>query len=224
MDYNEALNRLRSRSNPKNLKGMGRYGINTARALGVNIPYIRDLGKEIGTDHQMAKRLWGSGVHEARILATIIDDIDKVSEKQMDKWMADFNSWDICDQTVFNLFWRVPNAQKNAILWTDREPEFERRAGFAMMAKLALSDKKMEDVDFEPFFEVIIKRSDDERNFVKKSVNWALRQIGKRNIRLNERAVKTAKDISERDDPIARWIGKDALRELTSEKTQKIFG
>jgi len=220
MEYEEVINRLKSLSNPKNVEGMARFGINSESALGVSTPDLRKLAKEIGKNHKMAQKLWSSGIHEARILASMVDEPEKTTEKQMDKWIKDFDSWDVCDQCCMNLFWQVPFIYKKAKEWCSRKEEFERRAGFAMMAVLALKDKKAEDKKFDQFFPLIKKYSTDERNFVKKAVNWALRQIGKRNMNLNKKAIEVAKEIQKIDSSV-KWIATDALRELTSDTIQK---
>ncbi|RLC32791.1 DNA alkylation repair protein, partial [Candidatus Woesebacteria bacterium] len=197
------------------------FGIKPNKALGISIPNLRKLAKEIGKNHKLALLLWRSGVHEARILAGLIDEVDKVTEKQMDSWIKDFDSWDVCDLVCANLFDKTPFAFKKAIEWTKRKREFEKRAGFALMACLAWHDKKAGDNKFLKFFPAIKRESVDERNYVKKAVNWALRQIGKRNRNLNKEAIKIALLIQNKESKSARWIANDALRELKSEAVQK---
>ncbi len=223
MDKNssQVIKKLKSLSNPKNVEGMARFGINPQKALGVNVPVLRQMAKEIGRNHQLALRLWQSEIHEARILASMIDEIDKVTEKQMENWVGEFNSWDLCDQTCMNLFDKLPLAWSKAIEWVKQEKEFIRRAGFALMACLAWHEKKDKDKKFLKFFPLIKKYSTDERNFVKKAVNWALRQIGKRNKSLNKEAIKVAQEILKINNKTAKWIAADALRELTSASVQK---
>ncbi len=220
MEFREVMQKLKSLSSPKNVEGMARFGINSESALGVSTPDLRKLAKEIGRNHKMAQKLWSSGIHEARILASMVDEPEKTTEKQMDKWIKDFDSWDVCDQCCMNLFWQVPFIYKKAKEWCSRKEEFERRAGFAMIAVLAMKDKKAEDKKFEQFFHLIKKYSTDERNFVKKAVNWALRQIGKRNKNLNRKAIQVAREIQKIDSSV-KWIATDALRELTSDTIQK---
>jgi len=220
MEFREVMQKLKSLSSPKNVEGMARFGINSESALGVSTPDLRRLAKEIGRNHKMAQKLWSSGIHEARILASMVDEPEKTTEKQMDKWVKDFDSWDVCDQCCMNLFWQVPFIYKKAKEWCSRKEEFERRAGFAMIAVLAMKDKKAEDKKFEQFFPLIKKYSTDERNFVKKAVNWALRQIGKRNKNLNRKAIQVAREIQKIDSSV-KWIATDALRELTSDTIQK---
>jgi 3-methyladenine DNA glycosylase AlkD len=219
MKINEILARLQSQTNPINVEGMARFGINTSSALGIPIKILRPLAAEIkktnGRDHALALQLWDSGIHEARILASIIDDPKQVTESQMEFWAAEFNSWDLVDQTCSNLFDKTPFACSKALEWSNREPEFVRRAGFTMMACIASHLKTLPDSDFEPFFQAIIEQSCDERNFVKKAVNWALRGIGKRNPALRVRAVEVSNHLLTLDSRAARWIARDALRELT---------
>ena len=212
------LQRMKSVASPDSLKGMGRFGINTERAYGVSIPHLRSLAKEIGKSHELAKELWASQIHEARILATMIDEPRLVTDEQMEEWVKDFDSWDLCDQCIGNLFDKTKGAYERAILWSGREEEFVRRAGYAMMAYLAVHDKRAPDGKFLEFLSIIEQDSMDERNFVKKAVNWALRQIGKRNQYLNKAAIRSAKLIQKKDSRAAWWIAADAFKELTSEK------
>jgi 3-methyladenine DNA glycosylase AlkD len=220
MKYQNVLTRLRSLSNPKNKEGMARFGINTDQALGISLYALRPLAKEIGKNHELAEELWTSGIHEARILSSMIAEPEKVTEDLMESWVKDFNSWDVCDQVCSNLFDRTPFAYKKAVEWSKRNEEFVKRAGFVLMATLSVHDKKASDKDFEQFFPIIIREAIDERNFVKKAVNWALRQIGKRNLILNTKAIKIAQELKKIDSKSSRWIASNALRELTSKKVQ----
>jgi len=221
MDVEGVVKKLRSHANPKNVEGMARFGINPKNTLGVNVPIMRKMAKEIKRDHALAQQLYKTQIHEARILASMIDEPKLVSEKQMDAWICDFDSWDVCDQTCMNLFWQTPFAYTKAVEWSKREKEFEKRAGFALMAVLAWKDKEADDKKIEVFLDHIKRASKDDRNYVKKAVNWALRQIGKRNPALNKKAIKVAREISKIDSKAAKWIAKDALRELESEKIQE---
>ncbi len=214
------LERLRAQADPAAVAGMARYGIRPDQALGISIPTLRKLARETGRDHSLALALWASGVHEARILAAFIAEPGKVTESLMEAWIVDFDSWDVCDQVCSNLFDRTPYAFEKALAWSSREEEFVKRAGFALMAALAVHDKKAPDSRFEGFFDPIRREAGDPRNYVKKAVNWALRQIGKRNPQLNRLAIETAREIQGQDSAPARWIASDALRELTSEKVQ----
>ena len=221
MTYQEIIKTLKSNANPKNIEGMSRFGITAKNKLGINIPTLRKLAKEIGKNHKLALQLWNSKIHEAKILASMVDEVDKVTKTQMDSWIKDFDSWDVCDQVCMNLFDKTPYAFKKAVEWTKRKPEFEKRAGFALMACLACHDKTSSDKEFIKFFPYIAKHSIDKRNFVKKAVNWALRQIGKRNKNLNKEAISIAKEIQKINNKTAMWIANDALKELTSEKIQE---
>jgi len=221
MDSNEILNKLKSMANPKNVEGMAHFGINPDNTLDVSVYVLRDMAKEVGRDHQLAEELWASEIHEARMLAGFVDEPGKVSEAQMEAWVKDFDSWDICDQVCSNLFDRTPFAYKKAVEWSAREEEFVKRAGFVLMAALAVHDKKAPDEKFEQFFPIIKREATNERNYVRKAVNWALRNIGKRNKRLNARAIEVAKEIQKIDSKAARWIASDTLRELQGEKVQK---
>lgn len=216
MAYEEIIKILKKNKNPKNIAGMARFGINSNKTLGIPIPFLRETAKRVGKDHKLALQLWNSGIHEARILASMIDDPEEVPPKQMDSWIEDFDSWDVCDEVCMNLFDKTPVAYKKAKEWTKREKEFEKRAGFALMACLAWHDKTSADKKFEEFFPLIIKQATDERNFVKKAVNWALRQIGKRNENLKKKAIRVAKQIERLDNKTAQWIAKDALKELAN--------
>jgi 3-methyladenine DNA glycosylase AlkD len=222
MDAAEIVARLKGMADPTALEGMARYGINPQHAYGgISVPTLRALAKEVGRDHALAEQLWASGVHEARILASMVDDPKQVTEEQMERWVRDFNSWDLCDQVCGNLFDRTPFAHAKAVQWSQQPEEFVRRAGFALMAWLAVHDKQMTAAQFEPFFPLMIQAAADERNFVKKAVNWALRSIGKRSPALNARAIEVAREMQQIDAKAARWIAADALRELTGEAVQR---
>jgi len=221
MLYNDILQKLETLSNPKTVEGMASYGIDPENAYGVSVPNLRKMAKEIGVNHALAQQLWASSIHEARILATMVDDPEMVTEGQIEKWVNDFDSWDVCDQCCQNLIEKTKFAYPKAVKWSSNDKEFIKRAAFVLMARLAVSDKKADDKQFEPFFPSIKRESVDNRNFVKKAVNWALRQIGKRNPNLNKMAIKTAEEIQQINSRSARWIASDAIRELTSEAIQK---
>jgi 3-methyladenine DNA glycosylase AlkD len=222
--YREILERLKSLGNPDAVRQMTRFGISPNKAVGVSIPQLRKMAKGIGVNHSLAQRLWSSGIHEARILASMIESPQMVTPDQMDRWARDFDSWDVCDQCCSNLFDKTDFAYEKAAEWTWRDEEFVKRAGFVLMACLAVHDKEAEDIDLLNFLPIIKREATDERNFVKKAVNWALRQIGKRNFNLNRRAVETAKEIQRIESKTAKWIASDALRELNSEAVQKRLG
>ena len=221
MEYNDIIQKLKSISDPEAVKGMARFGINPENTYGVSIPNLRKMAKETGVDHDLAQRLWESNIHEARILASMIDDPKMVAEAQMDAWVNDFDSWDVCDQCIMNLFEKTKIAYQKAVEWSARDEEFTKRAGFVLMARLAVSDKKADDTHLGRFLSILERESTDNRNLVKKAVNWALRQIGKRNLSLNEMAIKAAGEIQQIDSRSAKWIAADAIRELTSEAVQK---
>jgi len=214
------LKKLKARGSRKKIEGMARFGITTERRLGVSVPEMRRIAKEAGTDHPLAIRLWNSGIPEARIVASMIADPGRMAAAEMDRWVSEFDSWDVCDQVCMNLFARTPFARRKIREWSRRDEEYVRRGAYALLACLAWHDKDAPDTLFTGFLPIIKRGATDERNFVKKAVNWALRNIGKRNPRLNQTALRTAKEISRLNSKSARWIGKDAIRELTSAAVQ----
>ena len=221
MNVASIIKELKTYKNPKNIAGMQRFGIIGKNMLGgPNIPKLRKMARDIkktekDNTHKIAQGLWDSGIHEAKILASMIDNPAKVTSAQMDDWIRDFDSWDVCDQVCMNLFDETDIAFRKASEWTKRKPEFEKRAGFALMAALANHNKKNNhDTELKKFFPIIIREATDERNYVRKAVNWALRQIGKRNDVLKKQAIHTAEDILKIDNKTARWVASDALREL----------
>ncbi len=221
MNYNDVMKRLKTLSNPIAIEGMARFGINPDNTYGVSIPNLRKMAREIGVNHTLAQQLWASGIHEARILASMVEDVDKVTDEQIETWVRDFDSWDVCDQCCMNLLQNITFASEKAVEWSFGEEEFIKRAGFVLMARLAVSDKKADDAKFEVFLPIIKGEASDNRIYVKKAVNWALRQIGKRNLYLNSKAIETAREILEIDSKSARWIASDAIRELTSQAVQQ---
>jgi 3-methyladenine DNA glycosylase AlkD len=202
---------------------MAQYGIVGQEVFGVKVPVLRQMAKEAGRDHELAQRLWAYPSRETRVLATMIDHWKWVDEAQMEAWVADFDSWEVCDQACGNLFAHTPFAYAKALEWSARSEEFVKRAGFVLMADLAHQDKKTTDADLATFLPVIEREAGDGRNFVKKAVNWALRDIGKRNLALNAQAIATAERLIAQPTAPARWNGRDALRELTSEKVQAML-
>jgi 3-methyladenine DNA glycosylase AlkD len=208
------LKELKKVSSPDAKSTQEFFGVLNVNSYGLTTPQMRKIAKQIGKNHELALQLWNTGVHEARHVAIFISDPKQVTERLMERWLKDFNSWDIVDNCCGTLFEKTPLAFDKAIEWTKREKEFEKRAGFVMMAELAVHDKKSEDKKYEQFFPYIIAESNDERNFVKKAINWALRQIGKRNERLCKKAIAIAKQIQKKGDAASRWIAADALREL----------
>jgi 3-methyladenine DNA glycosylase AlkD len=218
LEYEEVMQKLRSLFNPSAVTGKAMYGIGPEKGYGVSIPNLRMIAEEIGIDHNLAQRLWDSEIHDARILASMIEDPRLVSEDQMEKWVRDLDSWEICDQCCMNLFGETPFAHQKAVQWSKRSEEFAKRAAFTLMAVLAVHDKKAGNDEFERFLPIIESESTDDRNFVRKAVNWALRQIGKRNLALNKKAIETAYRIQKLDSNAAKWIASDAIRELRSQK------
>jgi 3-methyladenine DNA glycosylase AlkD len=214
---------IKANGNRANLEGMQRYGIRFDEAYGCNIPFLRKLAKQFKRDHNLARELWATGIHEARIMAFLVDDPKEVTEVQMERWVRSLNSWDICDGLCSNLFRKTEWAYPKAKDWSGRKEEFVKRAGFVMMAVLAVHDKKADDKTFIEFLDIIEKESKDERNFVKKAVNWALRQIGKRNDVLHKKAILYAKRIEKQHSRSAKWIARDALREFQSETTKRVL-
>jgi 3-methyladenine DNA glycosylase AlkD len=218
MNAKEILLKLKSMKNPRCVDGMARFGINPKNTLGVPIPALWKIGREHKKNHVLAQELWKSEIHEARILACIIEDSADVSEKQLEEWAKDFDSWDVCDQCCMRVFDKTEFAYKKALEWPARKEEFVKRAGFALMACLAVHDKKAGNEKFLQFLPIIKREAADERNFVKKAVNWALRQIGKRNKKLNKAAIRTAREILKSNLKSAKWIAKNALKELQEKK------
>jgi 3-methyladenine DNA glycosylase AlkD len=217
---NDVLGKLRSKAEPEQLKGMARYGMTIENRLGVSVPDMRKLAKELGRDHKLASSLWKTGVAEAKILAGMVGDPDKLTEEQMEEWVKGIDSWDVCDQVCMNLFEKNRLAWKKIIDWSGRKEEFVKRTAFSLIACLAWHDKKASDEKFIELLPVITRAATDERNFVKKAVNWALRNIGKRNLNLNKAAISAARRIQRLDSKAARWIAADAIRELESEAVQ----
>jgi 3-methyladenine DNA glycosylase AlkD len=217
----EVLAWLRALADPRARAAQARFGIPTDKSLGLNFPTIRRLAREVGRDHRLAQQLWDSGIHEARHLAFLVAEPEKVTEAQMERWARQFDSWDIVDGTCRYLFLYTPFAWKKAVAWSRRREEFVRRAGFALMAYLAIHDKRAPDAQFQRLLPLILRAATDERNFVKKAVNWALRQIGKRNRRLNRAALRAGERIRRMDSPAARWVAAGALRELRSAAVQR---
>ncbi len=208
-------------SEPENIEGMKRFGITPGKTYAVRIPELRKIAKKCGKNHELALKLWEKDFRETRILACMIEEPELVSSEQMDEWVLEFDYWEICDQCCLNLFFKTEFAYEKIFEWSKREEEFVKRAAFTLIAVAAVHDKKADDQQFEKFFPIIITSSTDNRNFVKKAVNWALRHIGKKNLYLNQRAIEVAEEIKELNSRSSRWIASDALRELRSEKVQK---
>jgi 3-methyladenine DNA glycosylase AlkD len=220
-DLDSVLKRLKSQARPDQLKGMARFGMTVEKRLGISMPDLRAMAKELGKDHELALELWKTGIAEARIVAALVDDPKKLTEAQMEDWVKDVDSWDVCDQLCMNLFEKVPLAWQKIIDWSERDEEFVKRTAFSLMACLAWHDKKAKNEKFIELLPVIVKNANDDRNFVRKAVNWALRNIGKRNPELNKAAIDAAKEIQKIDTKTARWIAADAIRELESVAVQR---
>lgn len=220
-DAHNILTQLRALGNPDNLLGMARYGILTDRAFGVNLGDVKALVKVHKGNHSLALDLWTTGWREARLLAAYIADPAQMTPELMETWARSFDSWDVCDTTCGQLFAHTPYAYDKALDWSLATRLFTKRAGFALMASLALKSSKLEDEEYEWFFNRILGAGADDRDLVKKAVNWALRQIGKRNAALNARAMEVAEELLATHHTAARWIAKDALKELCSEKVQE---
>jgi 3-methyladenine DNA glycosylase AlkD len=211
---------LKENGNGRALEQMQHFGIKAKSAFGVKVPHIRSLAKEIEINHALTCELWKNDLHEARLLATMIADYKQITPEIADEWVSVFYSWDICDQCCSNLFWKLPFAYEKAKYWCTQEQEYVKRAGFVMMAVLAVHDKKATNDQFKTFIPFIIEGSTDERNFVKKAVNWAIRQIGKRNELLQKNMIDLSLQLKQSKSPAAKWIAADAFRELTNSKTR----
>jgi 3-methyladenine DNA glycosylase AlkD len=214
------LRELRALADPKVREKMAYFGVNVPKAHGISMPVLHSFAKHIGKDYRLAQTLWTSGIHEARILATLIGEAEKATAAEMDRWVREFDSWDVVDAACCYLYAHTKFAWKKAAEWSRRDAEFEKRAAFSLVAYLSYKDREAPDSRFAQFLRVIEREAHDERNFVKKAVNWALRNIGKRNVRLNREAIRAAERIRKQDSPAARWIAADALRELRSDAVQ----
>ena len=221
MQTEQVLDLLKSRARPDQLEGMARFAIQTEGRLGLSIPDLRKLAREIPHDHQLALELWQSAIPDARVLASMLDVPEQATEAQLEAWVRDFDSWDVCDQVCDNLFQHTRFAWDKVREWSARDEEFVRRAAFALLSCLAWHDKISADQRFIDCFSLIKTCAGDPRNFVKKAVNWALRNIGKRNLALNKAAIELANELLTLGDKTANWIARDALRELQSEKIQQ---
>ncbi len=214
------LKELQALGKQRNIDGMARFGIRAKVVYGVAKPKMDALARRIGKDHKLALELWATGVHDARILAGMIDEPARVTAPQMERWVRDFDNWDVCDGTCCHLFVFAGPAWEKAVAWSRSSKEFTKRAGFALIAYLSYRDKTAADAKFLRLLPLVLREAHDERNFVKKAVNWALRNIGKRNIRLNRETIRLAERIRKQDSSAARWIAADALRELKSDAVQ----
>ena len=221
MNCAQVLKKLHAQANPSAVQGMQRYGINPKNNLGISIYMLRQLAKEIGIDHSLALQLWDTGVHDARLLACFIANPLLLTDEVMDTWVKDFDSWDVCDQACTSLFDASPLSWKKVYQWAERDEEFVKRAAFSLLAGLAVHDKQAANQQFLETKALFLRHVVDERNYVKKAVNWALRNIGKRNHVLNSHMIQLAEQLLTIESSSARWIARDALRELTSKKIQQ---
>jgi len=213
---NEVLGWLERRGTKRNREGMARYAIRAPRVFGVSMATMHGLARRLGRDHELAAALWKTGWYEARILTAFVDEPARITAAQMDQWVRDFDNWAICDTICFHLFDKTPHAWPKVRQWSRRREEFVKRAAFALIASLAVHDKSCPDAPFIASLRLIERAAADDRNFVKKAVSWALRTTGRRNRRLHATAVATARRLAGSPRPAARWIGRDAYRELTS--------
>ncbi len=218
------LRLLRAQARPDQLPGMARFGIRVDRALGISMPVLRRLAKQIGRDPALAEALWSTGILEARIVASLVADAASFPVERMDAWTAEFDCWALCDQVCKNLYGRSPHAWELIRRWARDRREFVRRAGFVMMAELAVHDRRAPDARFLHLLPIIVRHAGDDRNFVKKAVNWALRQIGKRNGILGDAALELAQRLADSDSHSARWVGRDALRDIAAHRRRKSRG
>jgi len=219
-----ALRVLERHGRKRNVEGMARFGIRAKVVYGVSKPQLDEIVKRIGKNHALGLALWETGIHDARLLGMLISRPEEVTKEQMERWVRDFDNWDVCDGTCCHLFAETKPAWKKAFEWSNRKKEFEKRAGFALAAFLAVHDKAASDAPFMKYLRVIEREAWDERNFVRKAVNWALRNIGKRNLRLNREAIRSAERIRKKGTRAGRWIAADALRELRSKAVQQRLG
>lgn len=216
MDVASILRRLKAQGSPENVAGMARFGIAVRNAYGVPLGPLKAMARELGRDHTRAHALWATGNREARVLAIFTADPKQMTPAEMNRWVRDIESWDICDGCAIHLFRKTPFAWNLALKWARQKQEFVRRAGFALIATLAVHDKQAPDETFLEVLPLIESTSDDERNFVRKAVNWALRQIGKRNAVLRVAAMEVARRLGDSENKTARWIGKDAIRDINA--------
>ena len=220
MEYEEIIKKFESLRNEENIRGQERFGIKSSKSYGIRMPEIRKIAKEVGHNHNIAVQLWNQGYHESKILAFMVEEKDKFTEEQLDSWIKDFDSWDVVDQACINFLRHVDFAINKIPEWAESDEEFIKRTAFSLIAVLAVHEKEESDDYFRKYYPLIKDASCDNRNFVKKSVNWAIRQIGKRNLVLNREAIDLSNEILENNCKASRWIGKNALKELQSEKVQ----
>jgi 3-methyladenine DNA glycosylase AlkD len=224
MELQDIVGRLELLSTPENIEGMERFGITPEKTYAVRIPELRKIAKESGKNHELALELWELDFRETKILACMIDDPERVSSAQLNEWVLEFDYWEICDQCCMNLFRKTSFAYNKIFEWGENEAEFVKRAAFSLLAVMAVHDKKQPNQQFEQYYPLLISASTDNRNFVKKSVNWALRSIGKKNSSLNKSSIDLAEEILALNTKSSKWIASNALKELKSEKVRKKLG
>ena len=221
MPVDAVMAQLHAAARPDQLAGMARYGMSTDNRLGVTVPELRRIAKQSGKDHELALALWQTGIADARILASMVDEPQAVTAEQINAWVAEFDSWDVCDQVCMNLFDKTPLAWEKVREWAGRDEEYVKRAAFTLIACLAWHDKQAEDTAFIALLPTIVAGAADERNYVKKAVSWALRHIGKRNAALHEAALATAQELSASGSKSSRWIAGQTVKDLSSEAAQR---
>ena len=220
MNFESIIDFFEENKNQSNIESQNRLKVGNVNKYGIKVPVLRKLAKEIGKNHDLAVKLWEHGFLESKLLAIFIEDYNQITEEQMNKWVNDFDSWDVVDQACINLFVKMPMAISKIPIWAKADAEFVKRTAFSLIAVIAVHDKKSEDKYFEEFFPIILEGVNDNRNFVKKAVNWAIRSIGKKNIYLNQKAIELSYDILKKDSKSAKWIAKAAIKELESEKVK----
>ena len=220
MEFNQIIQEFEEASNEDYAKNMKKFGITYVKSYGLRLPQIRKIAKQCGKNHDLALKLWNHGYHETYLMATLVEESEKVSSKQLNDWVNTFYSWDLVDQACINLLRFIPEARENIFIWCDSDEEFVKRTAFSLIAVLAVHEKES---DFEIYFDVIKEASKDNRNFVKKSVNWAIRQIGKIDLENNRKALDLAYEILEIDNKASKWVARGAIRELESEKVRSKF-
>ena len=220
MEFDQIIQEFERLSDVDFAENMKKFGIRYVKSYGLRLPQIRKIARQCGKNHDLALKLWNHGYHETYLLATLIDESEKVSSKQLNDWVSTFYSWDLVDQACINLLRFIPEARENIFIWCDSEEEFVKRTAFSLIAVLAVHEKGF---DFEIYFDIIKEASKDSRNFVKKSVNWAIRQIGKIDLENNRKALDLAYEILEMDNKASKWVARGAIRELESEKVRSKF-
>ena len=220
MEFDQIIQEFERLSDVDFAQNMKKFGIRYVKSYGLRLPQIRKVAKQCGKNHDLALKLWNHGYHETYLMATLVEESEKVSSEQLNDWVNTFYSWDLVDQACINLLRFIPEARENIFIWCDSDEEFVKRTAFSLIAVLAVHEKES---DFEIYFDVIEEASKDNRNFVKKSVNWAIRQIGKIDLENNRKALDLAYEILEMDNKASKWVARGAIRELESEKVRSKF-